>query len=177
MSASRLSFLYKNHNKHGRLGKEHSESTKAVLSKKQKEHCEKFGNQFLTGKSKGKHSKESINKMSSSNTGKPPRWAGRIFQYDGPKGSFKMRSSYELFYARWLDANNIEWQYEPKFKLSNGKMFSPDFKLSSGVIIEIKGYWSIKGRDKWLQFCKDYPSLDKKILLKNDLERLGMKEK
>lgn len=92
-------------------------------------------------------------------------------------GTFSVRSSYELFYARWLDQEKIKWQYEPSFKLSNGKMFSPDFKLEDGVIIEIKGYWAKVGKEKWSLFCADYPDIPKKALVKSDLIKLGMKGK
>jgi len=155
-------------------GRSHSEETKILLSQKQKDFCALNGNQFLTGKSKGKHTQESINKISVSNTGKEPKWKGRIFQYDGPKGKFKMRSSYELFYANWLDQQDIEWKYEPHFKLNNGKMYSPDFQLDNNVIIEVKGYWSEVGRSKWEHFCKDYPEITKLTLMKDDLVEIGL---
>jgi predicted nuclease of restriction endonuclease-like RecB superfamily len=158
-------------------GRNHSEETKKKLSQKQKEYCEKYGNQFITGKSHGQHSKKTIEQISANNTGKEPKWRGRIFLYDGPQGRFKLRSSYELFYAQWLDSQGIKWQYEPHFKLSNGKTFSPDFKLDGGDIIEVKGYWTKIGRAKWDLFCADYPDIPKKILTKTDLIIMGMKGK
>lgn len=152
-----------------RVGTKHSESTKQVLSIKQKEYCAKHGNQFVTGTSKGKHSQESRAKMSLANIGKEPQWKGRVFQYSGVNGFMKLRSSWELAYANWLDSQGIKWIYEPLFKLSNGKMFSPDFQLQNGDIIEIKGYWSKTGLEKWSLFEKDYPNINKKVLQKQDL--------
>lgn len=153
----------------------HTEATRARLAEKQREYCQTHGNQFSIGKSKGKHTKDTINKMSASNIGRPPKWRGRTFIYDGPMGHFKMRSSYELFYANYLDSQGVQWQYEPQFKLSNGKMFAPDFKLDGGCIIEVKGFWAVVGKEKWELFCKDYPDIPKKVLMKEDLELLGMK--
>ena len=150
---------------------------KDILSIKQTQHCKQFGNQFVTGKSKGKHSAKTISQLSHSNSGKEPHWKGRTFLYDGPMGKKLLRSSYELFYAHWLDSQNMGWKYESSFKLSNGKMFSPDFQLNNGVIIEIKGYWSDIGKTKWRMFCTEYPQIKKVVLMKDDLISLGMKER
>ena len=88
-----------------------------------------------------------------------------------------MRSSYELAYANWLDAKEIQWKYEPRFILSDGRAFSPDFQLSNGDIIEIKGYWTEVGRTKWDLFCVEYPLVNKKVLMKSDLIELGLEVK
>lgn len=156
-------------------GHKHSEETKKQIAEAQREHCKNHGNQFLTGKSAGKHTHETICIISAKNCGKEPQWKGRVFQYDGPGGRMKLRSSYELFYARWLDDQGIKWEYEPKFKLSNGKTFSPDFRLETGVIIEVKGVWTPIGKEKWTLFCNDYPGITKQVLMKDDLISLGMK--
>jgi hypothetical protein len=156
----------------GNEGRAHTEETKCALSKAQRQICKEHGNQFVTGKSKGKHSKESKIKMSQSNTGKPPRWKGRVFEHKG----LKLRSSYELFYAQYLDSQNIGWEYEPKFRLKDGRMFAPDFRLEDGTIVEVKGYWAEKGKEKWELFCSEYVELHKQVMMKNDLIRLGMKE-
>lgn len=152
---------------------ESTEKIRKKLSKSQKEYCHRFGNQFA-GK---KHKEETKALLSFKNTGKEPKWKGRIFNYNGPNGTIKMRSSYELAYANWLDEQNIGWIYEPSFILSNGKTFSPDFQLSSGDIIEIKGFWTKIGHEKWNMFVQDYPDLNKKVLMKSDLMKLGLEVK
>lgn len=156
---------------HAFLGKHHSEQTKALLSKQQAKRCREHGNQF-----KGKtHSKQTKAIISNKNSGVPPKWKGRTFEYNGPNGRFKMRSSYELLYAAFLDENNVMWKYEPKFKLNDGRIFSPDFELiESGIIVEVKGYWTPKGIEKWNSFCKDYSDLPKVIIDKHDLIGLGL---
>lgn len=155
----------------------HSEETKKKLSEAQKQYCIEHGNQFVSGKSQGKHSEESVNKMSISNLGKQPKWKGRTFQYDGAKGIFKMRSSYELAYAKHLDSKNIQWEYEPKFILSSGKGFCPDFRLEDGTIVEIKGFWTDNARAKWELFKADNAQLHTQVIMKNDLLKLGLEVK
>jgi len=159
---------------HPLKGKYHTQETKDKISVSRAEYDRINGNTFL-----GKHhTQETINILSAKNVGRPPKWKGRTFQYDGPKGYFKMRSSYELFYATWMDNNGMGWSYEAIFKLSNGKMFSPDFKLDDGdIIVEIKGYWTEVGLEKWTLFCRDNPDIPKRVLMKDDLIQLGMKEK
>jgi predicted nuclease of restriction endonuclease-like RecB superfamily len=157
-----------------RTGRHHTKKTKQILSEKQKNWCKEHGNQFLTGKSQGKHTKDSLSIMSEKNSGKEPKWRGRVFQYTGCQGSFKLRSSYELAYAKWLDSQGINWKYEPKFRLSNGRTFSPDFLLENGDIIEIKGFWTEKAKQKWEIFNKDYPNINKKVLYGEDLKTLGI---
>ena len=137
------------------------------------EHNRRHGNAFK-GK---KHTPEAIALISQKNSGKAPRWKGRTFQYDGPQGHFKMRSSYELAYAGWLDEHDISWTYEPRYKLSDGKTFSPDFQLSTGSIIEVKGFWTVIGRRKWDMFCQEYPLVEKKVLMKQDLLALNLEVK
>jgi CRISPR/Cas system-associated protein Cas10 (large subunit of type III CRISPR-Cas system) len=167
----RLNNYKTNGRSHPFLGKRHSVQTQQVLSERQAKYCREHGNQF-----KGKtHSQETKVIISNKNSGVPPKWKGRTFEYNGPNGRFKMRSSYELLYATFLDENNVKWKYEPRFKLNDGRIFSPDFELlESGTIVEVKGYWTAKGIEKWNIFCKDYSDLPKVIIDKHDLIGLGL---
>ncbi|MEM4726482.1 MAG: hypothetical protein QXG63_06035 [Nitrososphaerales archaeon] len=94
--------------------------------------------------------------------------------YLGPKGKITMKSSWEVKYANWLDQQGISWVYEPEFKLSNGYIYLPDFQLSNSDIIEIKGYMREDAQRKWDMFCADYPNLNKKLLRKEDLKKIGI---
>lgn len=85
-----------------------------------------------------------------------------------------MRSSWEVKYAKYLDKNKIQWEYEPEFKLSNGKVYLPDFKLQDNVIIEIKGFWRKDALQKWQLFEQDYPEIEKRVLMKQELKNLGL---
>jgi predicted nuclease of restriction endonuclease-like RecB superfamily len=159
---------------HPFFGKYHSDETKKRIAEKQKEYCKNKGNQFNLGKSKGRHRWTTIQKLSEANSGREPKWKGRVFLYDGPIGRFKLRSSYELAYANWLDSKGISWKYEPNFRLSDGRSFSPDFQLSTGEIIEIKGFWTDKAKVKWEMFCLEFPDLKKTVLMKEDLQKIGL---
>lgn len=94
--------------------------------------------------------------------------------YSGINGTINMKSSWEVKYATWLDAQSIGWEYEPLFILSDGRAYLPDFQLSTGDIIEIKGYFREDAKLKWDMFNREYPSLNKKLLMKNDLKELGI---
>ncbi len=94
--------------------------------------------------------------------------------YNGPKGLINMKSSWEVKYACWLDKQGKEWTYEPKFTLSNNHIYLPDFQLSDGVIIEIKGYMRPDAEVKWRMFESEYPQINKSLLRKEDLKRLGI---
>lgn len=76
-----------------------------------------------------------------------------------------MRSSWELEFAKNLDDNNIKWKYESKrFKLSNGKTYTPDFYICHlNLWVEIKGYWHEKAKIKFNMFLSEYP--EEKIIV------------
>lgn len=86
-----------------------------------------------------------------------------------------MRSSYEIAFAKWLNKNNIEYQYEPKtFDLYNST-YTPDFYLpEKNLWIEIKGFWWKDAKEKFKLFNKLYPKRKIKILMQEDLQELGV---
>ena len=56
---------------------------------------------------------------------------------------FPMRSEWERLAARWMDARELDWDYEPfVLKLPSGLAYLPDFKLADGRLVEVKGYMS-----------------------------------
>lgn len=119
------------------------------------------------------HTKETKVKLSQAATKQNKNYIA-IHVYDGPKGHILMKSSWEVKYASWMDNLGLEWLYEPEFKLSNGYGYLPDFQLSTGDIIEIKGYMREDAQKKWDLFCSDYPQLSKKLVRKNDMKILGL---
>lgn len=70
------------------------------------------------------------------------------------------RSEWEAAYARYLNANDIAWEYEIYlFPLSNGKHYLPDFYLpESDEWIEVKGWWDKGSIVKCDAFEADYPN-------------------
>ena len=86
-----------------------------------------------------------------------------------------LRSTYEKRFAAWLDANNIEWLYEPKrFKIQSlDTTYCPDFYIpSSNQWYEIKGYWYESAQLKFTAFLEEYPDINIQIIYKEDLERV-----
>lgn len=119
------------------------------------------------------HTDETKAKLSIAATKQNKAYKGS-YLYSGLKGEIDMRSSWEVKYAEWLDSEGIDWQYEPTFKLSNGKLYTPDFKLDDGTIVEIKGYFRDDAREKWELFEDDYPDINKQLLMKSELKELGV---
>jgi predicted nuclease of restriction endonuclease-like RecB superfamily len=83
--------------------------------------------------------------------GKLPKY--RKIKYKG----IKMRSSWEVAYAKYLDKQKINWQYEPKtFDLGN-ETYTPDFYLPKfKIYIEIKGYITNRFKRKFKLFKQLY---------------------
>lgn len=71
------------------------------------------------------------------------------YNYNGTK----MRSSWEVLFAAWLDSNSLEWEYEPKvffYKDKNGRnrRYLPDFWVPQwGCFVEVKAQWAIDRPD------------------------------
>ena len=89
-------------------------------------------------------------------------------------GNVYVRSTYELEYVKWLDANNINWignkekfeyQYEGKTRY-----YYPDFYLiDEKCYVEIKGFETLKDKEKWKQFKGKL-----KVLKYKELKDLGL---
>lgn len=81
----------------------------------------------------------------------PPPIKWRI--YRRPDGTeMKMRSLWEVTYARWLDMMGLAWQYEPeRFELSDGRTYTPDFKVESPfgpAFVELHRFAKVKPGDE-----------------------------
>ncbi len=122
----------------------------------------------------GKLSKEARLKISKARTGKGNGMYGKPTPH-GKWIKYKttwMRSSWETRYAKWLDENDIEWEYEPKRFNLGEYTYCPDFYLpKTNRYIEIKGYWKPKAIEKFGLFKKIYPKIRIKVLLEKDLKK------
>jgi len=106
---------------------------------------------------------------------------GRIFQNAGYYGrgdyykNIWMRSSYELKFAKFLDLSDYKWKYESKtFDLGN-TTYTPDFYIPEWDLhIEIKGWWKDDAKKKFKLFKKLYSKVNIKILMKENLEEIGV---
>lgn len=71
------------------------------------------------------------------------------------------RSNWEANYARILNEQKIQWSYEPEtFNLSNGRTYTPDFKIDEKKFVELKGWYDNDSKEKIELFCKEYPQYE-----------------
>jgi len=86
-----------------------------------------------------------------------------------------MRSSYEIKFAFFLDCSGIKWEYESKRFYFEDCTYCPDFYLPEwNLYIEIKGYWRDNTKKRFDLFKKIYPKERIKVLMKPELEKLGV---
>lgn len=97
--------------------------------------------------------------QSKGNQARSPKGSWYRTKYKGNKGSFWMRSGWEVAFANWLDHYGISWEYETKrFWLRKGRYYTPDFYLpDQDEYVELKGWLSKKDERKMLRFNKLYP--------------------
>lgn len=73
-------------------------------------------------------------------------------------GGVAFRSRWEANFARVLSAVGIAWEYEPqRFVFPDGSTYCPDFRLATGVFIEIKGWLSPQAAKKIRMFRVHFP--------------------
>jgi hypothetical protein len=73
----------------------------------------------------------------------------------------KYRSRLEERLARWMEVNELSFEYENlKLDYTIKAVYTPDFILPNGVILEAKGYLKPEDRRKMLAVKKQHPDLD-----------------
>lgn len=100
---------------------------------------------------------------------------GRWCYYNSPLQSrIRLRSSWELKYAQYLDSKNILWYYEYKTFNLGDTTYTPDFFLiKDKKFIEVKGYMTNNAQIKINRFLEQYNE-NLEILYKKDLLKLGI---
>lgn len=80
--------------------------------------------------------------------------AGDRWLYEKAGKRLLMRSSWEVVFANWLDANDEPWEYEPQvFALSGSMRYVPDFYLPlRSLWVEVKGFLSYRAAEKIRRF-------------------------
>jgi len=82
---------------------------------------------------------------------------GRVKNIDY-KG-IKLKGSWEVLVAKWLDNNHIVWEHETKcfdYVWNGNRKYYPDFYLPDfNIYIEVKGYETERDLEKW----KNIPNL------------------
>lgn len=86
-----------------------------------------------------------------------------------------LHGTWELEYAKHLDANGIKWERckkrFPYLFEGTERRYTPDFYLpDSDEYVEIKGYKTLKDEAKWSQFKGNL-----RVLMEDDLKALGLK--
>ena len=182
----------KNHwanNPHPLLGKHHSEETlekmrNKTVSTEVRERITIGGKKFresaeYLSRPKRRLSKEHIElirERSKRNVkrGKESNFYGKNFfpkwiYYTRASGEvIKLKSTWEEATAKFLERNNIEWDYEvttfPVNYIYNGEnkegTYTPDFFLKNGEVWEVKGHWREIALLKFEAFKKTYPEIN-----------------
>ena len=75
------------------------------------------------------------------------------------------RSRLEEKLARWFELNGHQFEYETlKLNYTLSAVYTPDFILPNGVILEAKGYFKPEDRRKMLAVKKQHPTLDIRLV-------------
>ena len=85
------------------------------------------------------------------------------------------RSGLEQDNAKHLEGYNVDYEYE-KFKIkftAKPRTYTPDFRLSNGIIIETKGRFIPSDRSKHLLVKDQHPELDIRFVFSNSNQRLS----
>lgn len=88
----------------------------------------------------------------------------------------ELRGSYELRFAKWLDKNNIDWEYQKSIsyidKEGIKRYFAPDFYLTSiNEFIDTKGTLFEEFREK-MNFVKEQKGITIHLLFEDKLKAL-----
>lgn len=107
-------------------------------------------------------------------------WASyRVVEYTDRHGTLhRMKSTWEAATARWLDAEGLDWKYEPcRFGLKVARCYTPDFGVYVGGelshFVEVKGWLTPRVEKKMLEFRRTYPSLHVVLVGPAELAKLG----
>jgi hypothetical protein len=77
----------------------------------------------------------------------------------------RYRSRLEERLARWMEVNNLPFEYESKkLDYTIKAVYTPDFILPNGIILEAKGYFKPEDRRKMLAVKKQHPELDIRLV-------------
>jgi hypothetical protein len=75
------------------------------------------------------------------------------------------RSRLEEKLARWFELNGHQFEYETlRLNYTLSAVYTPDFILPNGVILEAKGYFKPEDRRKMLAVKKQHPHLDIRLV-------------
>lgn len=143
-----------------------SDETRRKLSEANKKRAESF----WTPEQRAKHS-EAMRKAVLENPDSYTKnnVCGRVknIEYNG----VRLKGSWELEVAKWLDSNGVEWETEvnPQEYVWEGKvhLYFPDFYIKKyDLYIEVKGYKRDRDVAKWEQFKGNHVVINSTLLKK-----------
>ena len=85
-----------------------------------------------------------------------------------PKHKFRSNSEYNTYC--FLKENKVSFKYEKliiNYEWLESKKYIPDFVLSNGIILEVKGRFVLEDRKKHVLIRDQYPDMDLRILFEN----------
>ena len=90
--------------------------------------------------------------------------------------NYKFRSRSERRAADYLIDLNIDFEFEPHYipyMWIESKKYLPDFILPSGIILEVKGRFTLDDRKKHLFLRQSNPDLDVRFVFDNPNKKLN----
>lgn len=97
----------------------------------------------------------------------------RRFHKYGKRQTDGFRSGFESQVAKNLNASGVSWEYEQyKYDLLIPRSYTPDFVLSNGVVLEVKGYFDAEDRRLIKLFKEQHPSVDIRMVLQKPHQKL-----
>lgn len=89
------------------------------------------------------------------------------------------RSGLEQDNAQHLERYKVDYEYED-YKINyvaKARTYTPDFRLSNGIIVETKGRFIPSDRAKHLLIKEQHPELDIRFVFSNSQQRLSKASK
>ena len=78
--------------------------------------------------------------------------------------------------AQDLDARSVPFEYEQDaVPYYLPKLYYPDFKLLTGIVVEAKGYFTVQDRRMLLRVREEHPNLDLRMLFQDPSRKLNFK--
>ncbi len=174
---------YRERQKSSRVGRVQSEETREKISNAQKGIPKPSTTLYnltrpkVSGWHHAEESKARIGEKVSGNRngmyGKTPTYS-KYSMYENGCSTIKMRSTWEVLFAQYLDRLGFSWEYEKHtFNLGDMQTYTPDF-YCNGILYEVKGYLHPHSKVKMEQFSKQYPQHTLILVDKKYLKELGL---
>ena len=72
----------------------------------------------------------------------------------------------------------VDYEYESKsFPYTIQHLYTPDFILPNGVVLETKGYWRPEDRRKVKQVITENPDIDLRMVFQDPYKKISKKSK